>query len=81
MKSGRGVCNVNTFCGIALTYLVSKVLCKILENRLSGMAKEQGLIEEEQGGFRKGRSCRDQILSLVLMGQAEMLKQSNGMVI
>jgi hypothetical protein len=60
MKSGRGVCNVNTFCGIALTYLVSKVLCKILENRLSGMAKEQGLIEEEQGGFRKGRSCRDQ---------------------
>ena len=51
----KAVCNINTFSGIALTSLVSKVLCKILENRLSHMAEEQGLIEEEQGGGGGGR--------------------------
>ena len=29
------------------------------------MVKEQGLLAEEQGGFRKKRGCRDQGLSLV----------------
>ena len=66
-KQTRGVCDVNTFRGISLTSLVSKVLCKILENRLSCIAEEKGLIAEEQGGFRKGRGCRDQLLSLVLL--------------
>ena len=44
---------MNTFRGISLTSLVSKVLCNILENRLSCIAEEKGLIAEEQGGFRK----------------------------
>ena len=39
-KQTRGVCDVNTFRGISLTSLVSKVLCKILENRLSCIAEE-----------------------------------------
>ena len=38
------------------------------------------LIAEEQGGFRKMRGCRDQVLSLVLFGQMEMLKTSSGMM-
>ena len=42
-KQVRGVCDVNTFWGISLTSLVSKVVCKILENRLSRMAEEKGL--------------------------------------
>ena len=31
----------------------------ILNNRLSGEAEEEGLIADEQGGFRKQRGCRD----------------------
>ena len=54
-KQGRGVCDVNTFQGISLTSLVCKVLCKILESRLSDMAEDKGLIAEEQGGFWKSR--------------------------
>ena len=67
-EANKGVCGVQTFWGISLTSLVSKVLCKILKNRLSCMAEEKGLITEEQGGFHKGRGCRHQLLSLVLLG-------------
>ena len=42
----KGVCDVNTFRGISLTSLVSKVVCKILDNRLTSMAEERVLIME-----------------------------------
>ena len=51
------------------------------ENRLSSMAEEKGLIVEEQGGFRKKRGCRDQLLSLVLLGQTEMVSKPAGMLV
>ena len=51
-----------------------------LNMRLSMVAEGEGLIAEEQGGFRKMRGCRDQVLSLVLYGQMEMLKTSSGMM-
>ena len=50
-KQVRGVCDVNTFRGISLTSMVSKVLCKVLENRLLCVVEEKGLITEEQGDF------------------------------
>ena len=50
-KQVRGVCDVNTFQGISFTSLVSKVVCKILENRISSMAEEKGLIVEDKGAF------------------------------
>ena len=33
------------------------------------MVEEKQLVAEEQGGFRKGRGCRDQLMTLVLLGQ------------
>ena len=33
------------------------------------MVEEQQLVAEEQGGFRKGRGCRDQLMTFVLLGQ------------
>ena len=33
------------------------------------MVEEKGLVTEEQGGFRRGRGCRDQVLMLMLLGQ------------
>ena len=45
------------------------------------MAEEKGLIVEEQGGFRKKRWCRDQLLSLVLLGQTEMVRKPAGMLV
>ena len=80
-KQAKGVCNVDNFHGVSLSSTVCKVMCMILNNRLSGVAEEEGLIANEQGGFRKQRGCRDQVLSLVLLGQMEMLKKSQGMMI
>ena len=60
---------------------MSKVLCIILNARLSDVAEENGLIAEEQGGFSKQRGCRDQVLTVVLLGQTEMAKAAKGMMV
>ena len=46
----------------------------VLNNRLSSVAEEEGLIADEQGGFRKRRGCRDQVLTLVLLRQIDFSK-------
>ena len=51
------------FRGIALTSVGSKVFCHILKERLATV--EYYLVVEEQDGFRRGRGCRDQIVSLI----------------
>ena len=80
-KQAKGLYNVDNFCSVSLSPTVCKVMCMILNNRLSGVAEEEGLIADEQGGFRKQRGCRNQVLSLVLLGQMEMLKKSQRMMI
>ena len=52
-----------------------------MENRLSSMAEEKGLIAEEWGGFCKERGYRDQLLSLVLLGQTEMVRKPAGLLL
>ena len=53
----------------------------MLNARLSDVAEEEGLIAEEQGGFHKQRGCRDQVLTLVLLGQTKMAKAAKGMLV
>ena len=66
-RSRLGVCEANNFRGIiiTLTSTVSKVLCTVLNNRLSSLAEEEGLIADEQVGFQKHMGCRDQLLTVV----------------
>ena len=80
-KQARRVSKVDYFRGISLSSIVCKVMCMILNMRLPTVAENEGLIAEEQGGFRKMRGCRDQVLSLVLLGQMEMLTKSSGMMV
>ena len=35
---------------------------------------------EKQDGFRRGRGCRDQILTLTLLGQTMMSRKKKGML-
>ena len=70
----------NNFRGISLTSTVSKVLCTVLNNRLSSLAEEEGLIANEQASFRKHMGCRDQLLTLELLGQLEIAKNPEGIV-
>ena len=80
-KSLMGICETTNFQGTALTSTVSKVMCTVLNNRLSCVAEDEGLIAEEQVGFRKHRGCRDQVLALVLLIQMEVAKKAKGMMV
>ena len=80
-KQAKGACDMNNFRGVSLISTVSRVLCMVLNNRLSSVAKEEGLVADEQGGFRKWRGCKDQVLTLVLLGQMEMVKKANEMMV
>ena len=50
--------------GITLLCVAAKVFCLILNQRLSSWCEENGKMSDEQGGFRKGRGCVDQIFVL-----------------
>ena len=41
------------------------------------MVEEKNLVAEEQGGFRRGREFRDQLLTLVLLGQIKRCQKGN----
>ena len=51
------------------------------ECQADNVDEEEGLIAEEQGGFRKLRGYRDQVLTLVLLGQTEVVKAAKGMLV
>ena len=50
-----------------------KAMCSITHGRLAQVVEEGNLVAEEHGGFRRGRGSRDQLLTLVLLGQMKTL--------
>ena len=49
--------------------VVYKAMCIIVQERLLKVVEERQLLAEEHGGFRRGRGCRDQILTVVYWGK------------
>ena len=47
--------------GITLLSVVGKVFCKILNNRLVQCLGKEGVLHEEQAGFRLYRGCMDNV--------------------
>ncbi len=60
--------------GISLACAMYKVYCGVLNNRLVGWADINGLITDEQNGFRRGRSTLDHLLSLTSIIETGTLK-------
>ena len=59
-------------CRRAVTHIytvVYKLMCSMVQGRLVQIVEGKHVLAEEQGGFRRGRGCRDQILTLTLLGQ------------
>ena len=54
--------NCNNWRGITLLSVPGKVFCAVLLNRLKDSIDLK--LREEQAGFRSGRSCSEQILTL-----------------
>merc|ERR1712154_750229 len=50
--------------GIALLNTVSKIYETVMYNRIYTWCEENGIVQEEQGGFRDERGCVDQIFIL-----------------
>ena len=53
-------------------YPTRQRMCMSVKERLALVVEKRNLFAEEQGGFRKGWGCRDQILTLMLVGQVQM---------
>ena len=59
--------------GLMLISTLEKCYTSILNTRLTNHLETQDIIADEQGGFRKGYSCNDQIFSLVSMIKQRLL--------
>ena len=68
------------FWGMSLTSVAYKTMCSVVHRRLVHMVEERQLVAVEQGGFRKGRGCRDQLMTLVLLGQLKAVS-GKGMLV
>ena len=73
------VCVTDDFRGISLTSVAYKAMCAIVQVRLEQVVEGGQLLAEEQGGFHKGRGCRDQIVILILLGQIKMMTKKRGL--
>ncbi len=63
--------------GITLACAMYKLYCGVLNNRLVAWTEVNGLIEDEQNGFRADRSCVDHFSSLKnIIETRKLLKQS-----
>ena len=49
----------NNYRGVVLLAMASRILARVLAKRLAGWAERMGLLDENQAGFRKGRSTAD----------------------
>ena len=65
LKAGKSPSEVASFRPISLTSCVIKVLERIIADRLYYIAETNNMFSRFQAGFRKGRSCEDQITRIV----------------
>ena len=65
LKLGKPASDLASFRPISLTSCIVKVLERMVANRLYNIAEKGNLFNHQQAGFRKGRSCEDQILRMV----------------
>ena len=65
----EGIPDPNGYRGISLLSAVYKVFCTVLRMRLESYLEGNQLLCEEQNGFRKERSCIDNIMMLTMIGR------------
>ena len=65
LKSGKSPKEIKSFRPISLTSCVVKLLERLVAERMYYLVETMGILHRFQAGFRKGRSCEDQILKVV----------------
>ena len=61
---GGDVYDCGDYRGISLLSVVYKLLSAIVTTRLTTFCEQESVLADEQGGFRQGRGCADQVFSL-----------------
>ena len=64
LKANKPASKLESFRPISLTSCIVKVMERMLGERLYYHAEQQGMLSSLQAGFRKKRSCEDQILKM-----------------
>ena len=64
LKQGKPASDLASFRPISLTSCLGKVLERMIANRLYQLAEKRQWFNHQQAGFRKGRSCVDQIIRI-----------------
>ena len=65
--------------GISLLRIPRNVYAKILDNRIRDIVEEKTL--EEQGDFRKGRSCMDQLFTVRMLSEKTIVKNKRIIIV
>ena len=65
LKSGKPASDLASFRPISLTSCISKLMERMVADRLYHYAESKGLFNHQQAGFRKGRGCEDQIARVI----------------
>lgn len=63
--------NPGNYRGIALMNCLTKIFTQIINERIKKWAEDNGLIPEEQSGFRTGRGCEDNVFTLQALLQIQ----------
>ena len=64
LKAGKPPSDLASFRPISLTSCIVKLFERMIGERLYQVAEKRGMLNYQQAGFRKGRSCEDQILRI-----------------
>ena len=65
LKAGKTAGDLASFRPVSLTSCVVKTMERMVADRLYYIAETRGMFSDLQAGFRRGRSCEDQILKMV----------------
>ena len=65
LKAGKPASELESFRPISLTSCIVKLLERLINNRLYFLAEKGEWFTDQQAGFRKHRSCEDQVIRLV----------------
>ena len=64
LKAGKPAERVDSYRPVSLTSCLAKTMERLVANRLGYMAEARHWICDDQAGFRRMRSCEDQVLRL-----------------
>ena len=65
LRAGKPVSKIASFRPFSHTLCIAKLMERILANRIYYQAEHTNMFSKLQAGFRKGRSCEDNITRLV----------------